>query len=471
MQYHKELTKFNSIKISVMKKSSLRLFGAAFMLAICTNAGAQGVISTLAGTGLSGFSGDGGPANLARFSGPAAVATDASGNVYVADKNNHRVRKIDAATGNISTVVGTGAYGYSGMGGDAALATIKNPSALYFDNLGNLFVCDNFNDIVFKVDAGTHAIHNHCGEGHQGNTGDGGDANLARTCIPDGVGGDNSGNIYVLDIGNHRIRKVNSSNIVSTFAGTFIGPYANPVPVAAASFGTMSGICADNLGNLYVADGGNHIVRKIDMASGMVRTIAGTYGIGGYAGDGGAANSALLRNPKTLFLTEEGFLFICDPTANVVRVVNQQTGIISTLAGNGSMGFSGDGGAPNAASLNQPTGIWEDPATGKIYIADAGNQRVRVITGSAYKTATMGNSSTATDKVSVFPNPSNGNFTVATDAANATMEIYNIAGEMVQSGTLTNGQNTVSLKQPAGTYTVKVNSTSGTDVQKITIVK
>lgn len=456
-------------KSPVMKKSSLRFICASVLMALGTTADAQGVINTIAGTGISGYGGDGGPANVAQLSSPSGVATDAAGNIYIADKNNHRVRKIDAATGEISTFAGNGTYGFSGMGGDAALASIKYPSALYFDNGGNLFVNDNFNDIVFKIDAGSHAIHNHCGDGHQGSSGDGGHGHHARTCVPDGVGGDNAGNIYVMDIGNHKIRKVNSDNIVSTFTGTYTGPYANPAPLASTSWGTMNGICSDNMGNLYVSDAGNHIVRKIDMATGMVRTVAGTAGMAGYYGDGGNATNALLNSPKALYLNDEGYLFICDPNTNVVRVLNTANGIINTLAGTGAMGYSGDGGAPTSARLNRPTGVWQDAGTGKIYIADAGNQRVRVITGSAYRNITMGNTTTASSS-SVFPNPATGVFTVETGGA-ATMEIFNIAGQLVYTQSTTDSKAVVELKQPSGTYTVKVSTANGTESHKVTLVK
>lgn len=452
-----------------MKKSSLRYVCASVLMALSTAAGAQGVINTIAGTGISGYGGDGGPANVAILSAPSGVATDAAGNIYIADKNNHRVRKIDATTGDISTYVGNGTYGYTGMGGDAALASIKYPSALYFDHDGNLFVNDNFNDIVFKINGSTHMIHNHCGDGHQGSSGDGGHGHLARTCVPDGVGGDNAGNIYVLDIGNHKIRKVSADNIVSTFTGTYSGPYANPAPLASTSWGTMTGICSDNMGNLYVSDAGNHIVRKIDMATGMVRTVAGTPGMSGYAGDGGNATNALLNSPKTLFLNNEGYLFICDPNANVVRVLNTANGIINTLAGTGAMGFSGDGGTPTTARLSRPTGVWQDATSGKIYIADAGNQRVRVITGSAYRNATVGNTTSAVTS-SIFPNPSTGSFTVETTGP-ATLEIFNVTGQLIHAQATTDNKTIIDLREPAGTYTVRVNSATGTETHKVTLVK
>ncbi|MES2701670.1 MAG: T9SS type A sorting domain-containing protein [Bacteroidota bacterium] len=451
-----------------MKNNSLRLLCASVMMAMASNAGAQGVITTVAGTGTAGFSGDGGLASAARLSTPAGVATDADGNIYIADKSNHRVRMISASTGMISTYAGTGAYGYSGMGGAATAAAIEYPNAIYCDNSGNVFVSDHFADVGYRIDGATHMIANICGNGTQGCSGDGGGGCFARMCVPDGIYGDNSGNIYLLDVGNHRIRKVDAgTGIVNTFAGTFAGPYANGTHISVTSFGTMNGICSDIHGNLYIADGGNHCVRKVDALTGNVRTIAGTPGVAGNTGDGGSATVARLNMPKALFVNNDGYLFICDPNSNVVRVVNLNTGIINTLAGNGSMGFSGDGGSPLTAKLAMPTGVWED-AAGNIYIADAGNHRVRKITGSGYKFATA--SGTVSTEATIFPNPSNGSFTVVTPG-NATLEVFNIAGVKVYADYLAASQTTVTLNQPSGVYTVKVNSASGTTVEKITIAR
>jgi sugar lactone lactonase YvrE len=448
-----------------------KLFCASLLMAFSVGANAQGIITTIAGTGMSGYAGDGGPATAAKFANPSGVATDAAGNIYIADRNNHRVRMISATDGTITTVAGTGDYGYSGMGGPALVAKIKYPNAIYVDAAGNYFVTDNYTDVAYKVSSSTGYITNICGNGTQGGDGDGGPGNCARMCIPNGVYGDNVGNTYIVDIGNSRIRKVDgSTGIVKSIAGGLTGYSGNGGPALLAAFSGINGVCADAAGNVYISDRGNRVVRKID-AMGIIRTIAGTPGVAGNTGDGGNALSAKLNSPGALFVNSAGYLFICDQGSHVVRVMNLASGIINTVAGNGTGGFAGDGGAATLAKLSSPTGVWQD-ATGSIYIADAGNNRIRKISGSGYKQATMANTLTE-GQMSVFPNPSNGTFSVqtATQLENATLEVFNVLGEKVHAEKINSQFVTVALNQPAGVYTVQLNSNSGILTHKITIAK
>jgi trimeric autotransporter adhesin len=453
-----------------MKKHILTTLIAGAMIAMSSTATlAQGTIYTIAGTGATGYGGDNGPSTAAVFSTPAGVATDAAGNIYITDKNNNRVRMIDVSTGTIKTVAGNGTFNYAGMGGDATAASIMLPNAIAVDNAGNFYFTDWFADAAFKVECGNHHIHNACGHHVQGCGGDNGPGPEATMCIPGGIAVDNNnGNLYMVDYGNNRLRKLNAAtNIVTTFVGGISGAAMSGVPANTAAFGQINGVCVDAMGNIYISDAGNHVVRRIDL-SGHIRTIAGN-GTAGNSGDGGNALQGQLNHPGCLFINNAGNLFICDDASNVVRVMNVYNGIIHTLAGTGSMGFSGDGGDPIAAALNHPTGVWQD-ASGKIYIADAGNQRVRVIAGSAYKTTGIANATEGA--MTIFPNPSTGTFNIQTNSAdNATVEVYNVAGEKVYTGTIGEQAGTVTLDQPTGIYNVMVTTTAGTVTEKVTIKK
>jgi hypothetical protein len=452
-------------------KTFIKLISTSVMMSACiAGASAQGVINTIAGTGTSGFSGDGGPATAAQFSYPSGVAVDnATGSIYIADKNNHRVRMINAM-GHVSTVAGNGTMGYTGMGGSALSAAMEYPNSIYVDNSGNYFVSDGYADVAYRIDGGTGNIMNLCGCGSQGSTGDGGPGCFARMCVPNGVFGDIAGNTYIVDVGNNRIRKVDAlTGKVNTYTGGPWGFSPSGSMAIGASYSGVGGVCTDN-NAVYVSDKGNHVVYRIDAVTGAMRIIAGTPGTAGYSGDGGMALSAKLNMPGALYV-HNNFLFICDAAANVVRVVNLSTGVIATLAGNGTMGFSGDGGSPTTARLNQPSAVWEDNA-GNIYIADAGNNRIRVISGAAYKGATMVNT-VAEGQVSVFPNPSQGDFSVQLSEApvNGLLEVYNIAGVKVLSQNIDQLQTSVSLSQPTGVYSIKVTSNKGIATQQVTIAK
>jgi len=453
------MLKFIRQKSHFMKHIQLikTISAAVAMTAAVTGAHAQGTITTVA-TG---------------FSQPYGVATDVSGNIYVADRGDNSIRMVSAATGTTSLISGGTAFDpahfMSSMGGLAIDGILTEPDAIFVDHSGNIFFTDWYNDAAIKIDAATSHIANICGHEDQGCDGDGGLARLATMEIPGGIWVDNSGNVYIADYGNNRIRKVDAAtSIVNTIAGGVWGPAVSGVPAVSAAFGQINGVCVDNYGNVYIADAGNHCIRKIDHA-GLVRTIAGS-GVAGNSGDGGAALSAKLNNPGCLFINAAGDLFICDDANNNVRVVNVNTGIINTVAGTGAMGYTGDGGLPASAALNQPKGVWQD-AAGAIYIADQGNAVIRKITGSAYKTT--GTNTLTENNVSIFPNPSTGTFTVQSNTIpdNGTIEVYNVVGQQVYTTTIDQQQTVVSLNQPAGVYNVVINTNGGRITEKVTIAK
>ena len=340
-----------------------------------------GNISTVAGTGISGFGGDGGAATAARLRSPSGVALDGSGNLYIADRHNRRIRRVDAATGNISTVAGTGTSGFGGDGGAATSASLSFPYGVALDGSGNLYIADRDNHRVRRVDAATGNISTVAGTGTTF-SGDGGAATSASLSSPSGVALDGSGNLYIVDGSNNRIRRVDAATgNISTVAGTGEGGFGGDGGAAAsAKLRLPEGVALDGSGNLYIADRSNNRVRRVDASTGNISTVAGT-GEGGFGGDGGAAASAKLRLPEGVALDGSGNLYIADRSNNRVRRVDASTGNISTVAGTGTAGFGGDGGAAASATLNFPRGVALD-GSGNLYIADRDNHRVRRVDAS-----------------------------------------------------------------------------------------
>lgn len=436
-------------------------------------ANAQGSIYTLSGTGTPGFAGDGGPAAAAQYYSPMGVATDVAGNVYVADQYNHRIRKI-GTNGMVSTVAGNGSGAYSGMGTPALSAGMEYPNSIFVDFSGNYVITDYIADCAYGVSHTSGILTNICGHNSQGCDGDGGDAPSGRMELPRGIWKDRDGNTYIADYGNNRIRKIDViTNFVSTLTGA-AGHGFSPdgTSAAACQWGSINGVCVDDYGVVYVADGANHVVRSID-ASGIVRTVAGT-GMTGYSGDGGSPLMATMRTPSCLFVNSAGNLFICDPSSNVIRVMNvfHPGTPMKTLAGNGTAGFGGDGGVATLARLNQPSGVWES-AAGTIYIADMGNNRIRYILRSGYKGTDNVGVVTPLGVIDIYPNPSNGTFTVLGTSLPATteMEVYNMLGQQVHRQVLTEQMTTIRLDQPAGMYNVVLKADGVSTSQRIVIAK
>jgi sugar lactone lactonase YvrE len=338
-----------------------------------------GIISTLAGTGLQGSSGDGGPANNALLSYPRGLACDAAGDVYIADSDVFRIRKV-TPTGIISTIAGNGTPGYSGDGGLATNAQINRPVGLGFDAAGNLYIADGGNNRIRKVtQAGI--ISTLAGNGTPGFSGDGGLAVSAQLSLPGGLAFDAVGNLYIADQNNNRVRNVAPDGVISTVAGNGIGRYSmysgdgGPATRARLS-DSPGGLAFDAARNFYIADTTNHCVRMVTTA-GIISTVAGS-GISGFSGDGGSATGAQLSYPSYLAFDASGNLYIADSLNSRIRKMTP-AGIISTIAGDGTQGFSGDGGPAAIAQLSNPRGLAFD-AAGNLYFADSGNDRVRKIT-------------------------------------------------------------------------------------------
>ena len=344
----------------------------------------RGNVTTIAGVARQrgGFEGDGSAAK-ARLYYPRAVAADAAGNVYVADSFNQRVRKIDP-TGTIRTIAGTGERGYSGDGGPAIDAQLASPNGLLVDAAGNVYISDSGNYRVRKVDS-SGMIETIAGTGEPGNFGNGGPAVEARLRYPRNLALDSADNLFIADTGNDTVRRISGSGMIEPFAGS-----GEPIdkrdggPASLAQFGYPNDIAADATGNVYVLDANQ--VRRIG-PNGMIAAIAGT-GEYGHSGDGGPAIAADLRNPTELELDPAGNLYLSERFGYRVRKIDA-AGTITTVAGTGERGFSGDGGAATEAQFGSLGAVAAD-SLGNLYIADTYNHRVRKIDTSGVITTYVG---------------------------------------------------------------------------------
>jgi sugar lactone lactonase YvrE len=330
-------------------------------------------ISTVAGTGQAGYSGDGGMGTFAALNNPGNLAVDRSGNLYIGDDSNSRIR-VMVISGVIFTYAGIGTYGYSGDGGPASAAKISSGFGLAVDNSGNLYLSDG--PRIRVVSAADQIITTVAGTGVSGYSGDGGQAVLARLNQPHQISFDLAGFLYVADYGNFRIRRIAPDGIITTVAG--VGRYGQSGdggPAVNAELAPPFGVAADYQQNFYVTN--YQTVRKVDSSTGLISEFAGNGSM--YVGaDSVAASNAQLGLAVTVAIDADGSFFIGSLSAPEVRRVDAGTGIISLVAGNGTSGFSGDGGLATAAQLNSVYGVALD-AAGNLYIADRGNSRVRMV--------------------------------------------------------------------------------------------
>jgi hypothetical protein len=427
------------------------------------------IITTIAGNGTATFSGDGGLATNAGIYNASYITFDSQGNLYVSQGTFHGVRKINTA-GIISAFAGNGTSGYSGDGGPATSAQVNDIIGLAEDANGNIYLGDLSNNCIRKVDAVTGIITTVVGTGIAGYNGDGIPATAAQLKYPYDLLFDKRGNMYIADNGNRRVRKVDTFGIITTIAGIGIVPYGyggDGGPADTTAIGAV-GLCMDDTGNLYIADWHSRIL-KVD-TFGIIRTYAGN-GIGGSSGDGGSALAAGMTPFKiamdvhnTLYFSE----YLGSASPNKVRKVST-TGIVSRVAGTGVAGFSGDNGLATAAELYAPRGLAIDTC-GNLFIADAWNNRIRKVlfypdcpdTTGGGDTTVYSNTPLPKGSLSIFPNPVLEELHINGVAESATYSIADIAGKQLQYGTLKMGNNSVLLVNfSPGIYLVTITEADG----------
>jgi sugar lactone lactonase YvrE len=338
------------------------------------------LIQTVGGSGYAGYSGDGGPALYSTFNGPVGMAVDSTGsNLYVADYSNNRVRKItvtNGVLGNITTIAGNGTAGSTGDNGPAIMAELNNPAGLALDTSGNnLYIAEYAGNRIRKVVLSTGTITTVAGTGASGYFGDGAAATLAKLQNPYGIALDSNGNLFIADRYNHRIRRVDSvTGNISTFAGTGVaGFFGDGGPATTTPINQPLAVIVDLLENVYISEYGGNRIRRVG-PDGTVYTVAGN-GAGNSYGDGGPATSAALSGPIGIFLDANNNLYIADYGNQKIREVTG--GVITTIAGNGTNAFAGDGGLAGNANLSSPEFVLV--FGGNVFFTDTGNQRIREI--------------------------------------------------------------------------------------------
>jgi len=446
-----------------MKKNIVLLFSLVCFLYSLSKAQSY-IITTIAGNTNAGYGGDGGQATAAELNSPIGIALDASGDIYIADDGNNRIRKINN-NGIITTIAGKGTAGYSGDGGLADSAQLNTPSGIAVDAIGNVYIADGHNSRIRKIST-NGIITTIAGKDTNGFSGDGGPADSAQLSYPQGILFDSVGNLYIADAGNNRIRKVNTAGIISTLAGTGKSIDSGDGGPATAASISVAEIHINKKGNLYLDDPNGRI--RVVNTAGIISTIAGNGDSShtpnsGFGGDGGLADTATFNLPWGVAVDNSDNVYIADECNQRIRMIDNSTHIISTIAGSGPTGifagsYSGDGGPATNATLNTPTWIILD-GYGNIYISDSYNNCIRKLT----PVGPAGiNTLAQTNGVIVFPNPGNGIFNIELKIKNdqlRIMEVYNMIGEEIYNKPLgqAQGEDQINLKdQPAGLYLYRI---------------
>jgi len=406
------------------------------------------IITTVAGNGVFNFGGDGGAAIACELNYPTGVAVDNAGNIYIADAWNNRIRRVDAA-GIITTIAGTDTVGYSGDGGAATLAALHYPTGVAVDQYNNVYIADTWNNTIRKINA-SGIITTIAGNGAGGYTGDGLPATAEELYYPSGLAIDNSGNVFIADVSNQRIRKINAGGIISTVAG--VGQYGYGGDGAAATLaglGSPVGVAVDNAGNVYIADEGDSRIRKVDTA-GIISTVAGTD-ISGYSGDGGPASAAMIYDPYGLAIDNAGNIYFTDAGNSLIRKISA-SGVINTIAGNDTAGYNGDAIAPTASEINDPYGITIDHL-GNIYFADESNSRIRKICMDC-----------TTDSIKqsflIYPNPAQNELTILSSQPMTSIALIDVWGQIIYTYACNTEQVHLDVTYlAASVYFVRINGT------------
>ncbi len=417
------------------------------------------VIITVAGNGGAGYNGDGIQATAAELHSTGGnVIFDRLGNIYFCDRDNERLRKVNSS-GIITTIAGNGVQGFSGDGGLATAAELNGCTYVCRDSSNNLYVADYGNNRIRKISP-AGIITTFAGNGGSAYSGNGGQATAAELYLPCGVIADDTGNIYIADSYNNVVRKVNTSGIITAFAGTGFGSYSGDGGLAVnADLNKPFRISFDNLWNMYIADSFNSRIRKVN-SSGIITTVAGS-GVAGFSGDGGPATAAEMDSPDGMCVDPYGNLFIADTYNNRIRFVDIW-GTITTIAGNGIVSYSGDGGPALAAELYEPTGT-SLSYSNILYIDDYANNRIRSF--SVVKNLEGINELANRNEMVIYPNPSTGVFNIVTKNGKSgvkNIEVYNILGMQIMNQSLTGNNNLIDLgKQSGGIYIYRLLAEDG----------
>jgi hypothetical protein len=337
------------------------------------------LIFTVVGTGDASYTGDGGVARRAGLNQPFDVALDKQGNLYCSEANNHCVRRVERGSGAIITVAGTGQVGYSGDGGPATQAQLNSPYGIALDMANNLYIVDRLNACIRMVEAATGIIRTIAGTGHPGYSGDGGPATQAQLQEPNDIVLDGQGHVFIADVRDHRVRVVDlATGLITTFAGTGDADSGGDGgPASRAALLGPRALAFGPSGDLYICLRNDHKVRKVDMRTGIIRTVAGT-GERGYTGDHGPALQATFNGPKEIAIDRHDNIVLVDTENHCIRRIEAASGLVTPVAGTGQAGGSGDGGPATAATLKRPHGACVDEA-GNIFIGDSENHRVRFV--------------------------------------------------------------------------------------------
>jgi hypothetical protein len=451
-------------------KKNVKIFALICLcLSVFSSSGQAQIISTIAGNGTAGYSGDSSSALHCLLSNPWNSCVDRLGNVFIADQGNSVVREIEILNGNIYTVAGDHSTGYAGDSGLAIYASFYWPTSVAVDSAGNYYIVDSHENRIRMVDVSSGIVTTIGGNGSAGYSGDSGKAILATLNSPNDLAVNNSRDIFIADQNNHRIRKIShSTGIITTIAGNgnpgFSGDNG---PAVSAELNYPAGVALDQSGNIYIADQFNERIREIDASTGFITTIAGN-GQSGFSGDGGLATSARFSYPVDVSVDATGNIFVADFSNNRIRKINSVTGIITTVAGNGQSGLSGDGGLATVAKIGNPSGVTLDLA-GDLFITQFNNHCVRKVSMS-----TGINELDIAHKIEVYPNPSNGTMMINIEAGDySELKIMDLLGKVVFSKLLSSEQKStlfeVSLQCPSGMYLVQLSSKDTSSIKKIII--
>ena len=334
-------------------------------------------IETFAGTGTKGFSGDGGPATAAQIDNPFGLVRGPDGALWFCEYTGQRIRKVNP-DGTIHTMAGTGKTGYSGDGGPALEATFSLPHEIRFDRAGNAYITDMQNHAIRRIDGKSGIISTIAGTGTAGYSGDGGPARQAQLKQPHSLQFGRDGDLYICDIGNHAIRRIDmKSGIISTFAGTGkAGPTPDGAPIEGTPLKGPRSLDVDRDGNLWLATREGNQVFKLDLRAKSIHLIAGT-GKSGFTGNGGPAKEATLSGPKGIAVDAKGNVWLADCESHSIRMIDARSGTVELIAGTGTKG-NGPDGDPLKCQMGRPHGVFVD-TDGSVFIGDSESHRVRVL--------------------------------------------------------------------------------------------